>query len=46
LGAGQRRTGFSKDVFIEGVPVTDPIQQGEGRTIALGVSVKQLNSFK
>src|SRR5215831_6466766 len=32
--------GFSKDVFIEGVPVTDPIQQGEGRTISLGVSVE------
>ena len=28
--------GFSKDVFIEGVPITDPIQQGEGRTISLG----------
>ena len=38
--------GFSKDVFIEGVPVTDPIQQGEGRTIALGVSVEPSNSFR
>jgi hypothetical protein len=38
--------GFSKDVFIEGVPVTDPIQQGEGRTIALGVSVEAVEQFQ
>src|SRR5215813_11906689 len=38
--------GFSKDVFIEGVPITDPIQQGEGRTIALGVSVEAVNQFQ
>jgi hypothetical protein len=38
--------GFSKDVFIEGVPVTDPIQQGEGRTISLGVSVEAVDQFQ
>ena len=38
--------GFSKDVFIEGTPVTDPIQQGEGRTIALGVSVEAVEQFQ
>ncbi|PYS71610.1 MAG: hypothetical protein DMF69_09795 [Acidobacteria bacterium] len=38
--------GFSKDVFIEGVPITDPIQQGEGRTIALGVSVEAVEQFQ
>src|SRR5215831_18183567 len=38
--------GFSKDVFIEGVPITDPIQQGEGRTISLGVSVKAVEQFQ
>src|SRR5262245_13066384 len=38
--------GFSKDVFIEGVPVTDPIQQGEGRTIALGLSVEAVDQFQ
>jgi hypothetical protein len=38
--------GFSKDVFIEGVPITDPIQQGEGRTIALGVSVEAVDQFQ
>jgi hypothetical protein len=38
--------GFSKDVFIEGVPVTDPIQQGEGRTIALGLSVEAVEQFQ
>lgn len=38
--------GFSKDVYIEGVPITDPIQQGEGRTIALGVSVEAIEQFQ
>ena len=38
--------GFSKDVLIEGVPITDPIQQGEGRTIALGVSVEAVEQFQ
>jgi hypothetical protein len=38
--------GFSKDVFIEGVPITDPIQQGEGRSIALGVSVEAVEQFQ
>ena len=38
--------GFSKDVFIEGVPITDPIQQGEGRTISLSVSVEAVNQFQ
>src|SRR5215475_758034 len=38
--------GFSKDVFIEGVPITDPIQQGEGRTISLGVSVEAVDQFQ
>jgi hypothetical protein len=38
--------GFSKDVFVEGVPITDPIQQGEGRTIALGISVEAVEQFQ
>jgi hypothetical protein len=38
--------GFSKDVFIEGVPITDPIQQGEGRTISLSVSVEAVEQFQ
>src|SRR5262249_30865649 len=38
--------GFSKDVFIEGVPITDPIQQGEGRSISLGVSVEAVEQFQ
>ena len=33
-------------MFIEGVPVTDPIQQGEGRTVALGVSVEAVEQFQ
>jgi hypothetical protein len=38
--------GFSKDVFIEGTPITDPIQQGEGRTISLGLSVEAVDQFQ
>jgi len=45
-GAINGGQGFSKDVFIEGVPITDPIQQGEGRTIALGLSVEAVEQFQ
>jgi carboxypeptidase family protein len=38
--------GFSKDVFIEGVPITDAIQQGEGRSITLGFSVEAIEQFQ
>src|SRR5215470_17529446 len=38
--------GFSKDVFVEGVPITDPIQQGEGRTISLGISIEAVEQFQ
>lgn len=45
-GAINGGQGFSKEVFIEGVPITDPIQQGEGRTIALGLSVESVEQFQ
>ncbi|HYP12843.1 MAG TPA: TonB-dependent receptor, partial [Bryobacteraceae bacterium] len=38
--------GFSKDVYIEGVPITDPIQQGEGRAVNLGFSVEAVDQFQ
>jgi Carboxypeptidase regulatory-like domain len=38
--------GFSKDVFVEGIPITDAIQQGEGRSINLGVSVEAIEQFQ
>ena len=38
--------GFAKEVFIEGVPITDPVTQSEGRTIALGVSVEAVEQFQ
>jgi hypothetical protein len=37
---------FSKDVYVEGVPITDPIQQGEGRSINLGISVEAIEQFQ
>jgi hypothetical protein len=45
-GAINGGQGFSKDVFVEGVPITDPIQQGEGRTISLGLSVEAVEQFQ
>jgi Carboxypeptidase regulatory-like domain/TonB dependent receptor len=38
--------GFSKEIFIEGVPITDAVTQGEGRTLALGVSVESIEQFQ
>lgn len=38
--------GFSKEVYIEGVPITDPIQQGEGRAVNLGMSVDAVEQFQ
>ncbi|MFT3746548.1 MAG: carboxypeptidase-like regulatory domain-containing protein [Pyrinomonadaceae bacterium] len=38
--------GFAKEVFIEGVPITDPVTQSEGRTLALGVSVEAIEQFQ
>jgi hypothetical protein len=38
--------GFAKEVYVEGVPITDPIQQGEGRSINLGISVDAVEQFQ
>lgn len=38
--------GFSKEVFIEGMPQTDAVTQSEGRTVALGVSVEAVEQFQ
>ena len=38
--------GFAKEVYVEGVPVTDPIQQGEGRAINLGFPVDAIEQFQ
>jgi hypothetical protein len=37
---------FSKDVYIEGLPITDAVQQGEGRALTLGVSVEAVEQFQ
>ncbi len=37
---------FSKDVYLEGVPLTDAVQQGEGRALTLGVSVEAVDQFQ
>lgn len=37
---------FSKDVYVEGIPLTDAVQQGEGRALTLGVSVEAVEQFQ
>lgn len=37
---------FSKDVYIEGLPATDAVQQGEGRYVSLAVSVESVEQFQ
>ncbi len=36
----------SQDVYIEGLPVTNPVAQGETRTLGLGVSVEAVDQFQ
>jgi len=37
---------FSSDVYIEGLAVTDPVQQGEGRNITQAISVEAVEQFQ
>lgn len=37
---------FSTDVYIEGIAITDPVQQGEGRNITQGISVEAVEQFQ
>lgn len=37
---------FSKDVYIEGLPITDAVRQGESRALQYGVSVEAVEQFQ
>jgi carboxypeptidase family protein/TonB-dependent receptor-like protein len=37
---------FSKDVYIEGLPITDAVRQGESRAMQFGVSVEAVEQFQ
>ena len=37
---------FSKDVYIEGLPVTDAVRQGESRAMQYAVSVESVEQFQ
>jgi hypothetical protein len=37
---------FSKDVYIEGLPITDAVRQGESRAMQFGVSVDAVDQFQ
>ena len=36
----------SQDVYVEGLPVTNPVAQGETRTLGLGISVEAVEQFQ
>ena len=36
----------SQEVYIEGLPVTNPVGQGETRTLGLGISVEAVDQFQ
>src|SRR5262245_45115652 len=37
---------FSKDVYIEGLPITDAVRQGESRALQFAVSVESVEQFQ
>jgi len=37
---------FSKDVYVEGLPITDAVRQGESRAMQFGVSVESIEQFQ
>jgi hypothetical protein len=37
---------FSKDVYVEGLPITDAVRQGESRALQFGVSVEAIEQFQ
>jgi hypothetical protein len=37
---------FSKDVYLEGLPITDAVRQGESRAMQYGVSVEAVDQFQ
>ncbi len=37
---------FSNDLYVEGIAITNPVQQGEGRNLSLGVSVEAVDQFQ
>ncbi|MGH9721234.1 MAG: carboxypeptidase regulatory-like domain-containing protein, partial [Bryobacteraceae bacterium] len=37
---------FSKDVYLEGLPITDAVRQGESRALQFGVSVEAVEQFQ
>jgi len=37
---------FSKDVYIEGLPITDAVRQGESRALQFAVSVEAVEQFQ
>src|SRR5579871_6768557 len=36
----------SSEIYIEGLPITNPVAQGESRTLGLGVSVEAVDQFQ
>ncbi len=37
---------FSNDLYVEGIAITNSVQQGEGRNLSLGISVEAVDQFQ
>jgi hypothetical protein len=37
---------FANDVYVEGIAITNAVQEGEGRNLSLGVSVEAVDQFQ
>ena len=37
---------FTNDTYVEGVPITNAVVQGEGRNLSLGISVEAIDQFQ
>jgi hypothetical protein len=37
---------FTNDTYVDGVPITNPVVQGEGRNLSFGISVEAVDQFQ
>jgi hypothetical protein len=37
---------FATDMYVEGIPITNPVVQGEGRNLSFGISVEAIDQFQ
>ena len=37
---------FTTDMYVEGIPITNAVVQGEGRNLSFGISVEAIDEFQ